>query len=148
LFNAKGKVLQGSKFQAKDKTKCSTHKGKGKKCDQHVHLATITALLSPITTIAAISPSGIEKRTVFIGTDLPATHNPKASLAFFPSTQHARTLAECIGEPFTQWVLKTLEQRISMPLIFPEPVLVSKKGGQMMTGTVFPSISEDDACYD
>ena len=140
-------MLQGSKSQAKDKTKCGTYKGKGKKCDQHVHLATITALSSPITTIVAITPSGIEKCTVFIGTDLSATHNPKASLAFFPSTQHARTLAECIGEPFTQCDLKTLKQCISMPLIFPEPVLVSKKGGQMMTGTVFPSTSKDDACY-
>ena len=91
------------------------------------------------------SPSGIEKHIASIGTDLPAAHDPKVSLAFFPSTSHARTLAERIGEPPTQRVLKTLEQRISMPLVFPEPVLVAKEGARMTTGIPFPSTSEDDA---
>ena len=137
---------QGSKSQAKDKTKCGTRGGKGKKHEQHVHLATVATLPSPTTTtVAAIGPSGIEKRIASVGTDLPATHDPKASLAFFPSTSHARTLAECIGEPPTQHVLKTLEQCISMPLVFPEPVLVAKEGARMTTGIPFPSTSEDDA---
>ena len=144
--NAKGKGLQGSKPQAKDKTKRGTCGGKGKKREQHVHLATVAALPSPTTTtVAAIGPSGIEKRIASIGTDFPATRNPKVSLAFFPSTSHARTLAERIGEPPTQLILKTLEKRISMPLIFPEPVLVAKEGARMTTGIPFPSTSEDDA---
>ena len=105
LSNAKGKAPQGSKAQAKDKTKRGTHGGKGKKHEQHVHLATVTALPSPTTTtIAAIGPSRIEKHTASIGTDLPDTRDPKASLAFFPFTSHARTLAERIGEPPTQQI--------------------------------------------
>ena len=82
--------------------------GKGKKHDQHVHLATVAALPSPTTTtIAAIGPSGIKKHIASIGTDLPATRDPKVSLAFFPSTSHARTLAERIGEPPTQCVTRS-----------------------------------------
>ncbi|KAI0245728.1 hypothetical protein BJV78DRAFT_1287259 [Lactifluus subvellereus] len=145
--SSKGKVLQGRKSHSKNKSIHGTRAGrKGKQC-KHVHLATVAALPSPaFATVAAISPSGIDTHTV--ETTQPFVQRNEVAKTFYPSFASVMTLTANIGQPATQHVLKTLEQRITLPGNLDPIPLQQWIGGRMTAGssrmTDGPLVNQDD----